>query len=81
MTQSTNGLEPIDLDRQVREARDEIEYFAKRIGELKTLDTKLSYVKSSIDFLELVIKLRKQALDKLGVSYQRPTGLRRLGLY
>ena len=78
---STERLEPIDLDRQVREARDEIEYFAKRIGELKTLDERKEYVKSTINFLQLMINVRKRALDKLGIDYQRPRGLKRLGLY
>lgn len=76
MTSHQKGF--TDNDRQVREARDEIEYYAKRIGELKQLDTKESYIQSTIDFLELVIKIRKEALDKLKMPYQRPEGQRKV---
>ena len=64
----------LENDPQIREARTEIEFFGKRIGELKTLDESDEHVRSTIGFLELMIKVRKDALRKFGLDFQIPEG-------
>lgn len=75
---TTQKPKRLEQDRQVKEVRVEIEHYAKRIGELKQLDTNRPEVKGTMDFLELMLKLRKEALDKLGLSYEIPEGQRRV---
>ena len=68
----------LENDMQVKHIRSEIQIYATRIGVLKSMDERQEHVKGTIEFLELMVKMRKEALDKLGLSYNLPEGQRLL---
>lgn len=76
MTNKSHGVSIIELenDEQIKMIRKEIKLYSKQIGNLESMDTTQPYVASTLEFLRLMVKLRKEALDKLGLSYEAPHG-------
>lgn len=64
----------LENDEQVKMIRKEIKQYSKQIGNLESLDTTQPHVAGTLEFLRLMVRLRKEALDKLGLGYETPYG-------
>jgi hypothetical protein len=65
----------LERDAQVREAVTEVLHFRHRISEMETLKDvnprQYEFAKKSIEFLELLIKFRLDALRRLGIDLSK----------